>query len=55
MTKNKGVIFKNCAPFINYIKEIDNTEIDHVKDIDMVMSMHNLIQYSNNYSKTSAS
>ena len=27
--KNKGVMFKNCAPFINYKSEINNIEIDN--------------------------
>ena len=39
--RDKGVTFKNCAPFTN------------AKDIDIVMSMYNLIEYSDNYSKTS--
>ena len=38
--RNKGVIFENCAPF---------------KDVDIVMPMYNLIEYSDNYSKISAS
>ena len=37
--RNKGVIFKNCAPFINCISEINNTQIDNSKDIDIVMLM----------------
>ena len=53
--RDKGVIFKNCAPFINCKTEINNTEIDNAKDIDIVMPMYNLIEYSNNYSKTSGS
>ena len=53
--RNKGVIFKNCAPFINCKSEINNTEIDNAKDIDIVMPMYNLIEYSDNYSKTSGS
>ena len=32
-----------------------NTQIDNAKDIDIVMPMYNLIEYSNNYSKASAS
>ena len=40
---------KNCAPFINCKTEINNTEIDNAKDIDIVMSMYNLIEYSDNY------
>ena len=50
--RNKGVIFKNCAPFINCISEINNTQIDNAKDIDIVMPMYNLIEYSDNYAKT---
>ena len=34
---NKKVIFKNCAPFINCISEINNTQADNTKDIDTVM------------------
>ena len=52
---DKGVAFKNCAPFINCISEINNTQIDNTQDIDIVMSMYNLIEYSNNYAKTSGS
>ena len=48
--RNKGKNFKNCAPFINCKGEINNTEIDHVKDIDIVTPMYNLIEYSDNYS-----
>ena len=52
---NKKVIFKNCAPFTNCISEINNTRIDNAKDIDIVMPMYNLIEYSDNYSETSGS
>ena len=51
--RNKGVIFKNCAPFINCKSEINNTEIDNAKHI--VIPMYNLIEYSDNYSKISRS
>ena len=50
---NKKVIFKKCAPFINCISEINNKQVDTAKDIDIVMPMYNLIEYSDNYSKTS--
>ena len=50
--KDKEVIFKNCAPFINFKSEIHNTEIDNAKDTNIVMPMYNLIKYSDNYSKT---
>ena len=52
---NKKVIFKNCAPFANCISEINNTQIDNTKVIDIVMPMYNLIEYSDNYAKTSGS
>ena len=52
---NKKVIFKNCAPFTNCISEINNTQIDNAKDIDIVMSMYNLIEYSENYVKITGS
>ena len=52
---NKGVIFKNCAPFTKCISKINNTEIDNAQDIHIVMPMYNLVEYSDNYSKTSES
>ena len=52
---NKKVIFKNCAPFTNSISKINNTQIDNAKDIDVVMPMYNLIEYSDNYAKTTGS
>ena len=41
--RNKKVIFKNCAPFTDCISEINNKEIDHANDIDVVMPMYNRI------------
>ena len=52
---NRKVIFKNCAPFTNCMSEINNTQVDNAKDIDIVMPMYNLIEYSDNYSKTTGS
>ena len=51
----KKIIFKNCAPFTNCISKINNSNVDNAKDIDIVMSMYNLIEYNDNYSKTSRS
>ena len=45
---NQKVIFRNCT---NCISEINNTQIDNAKDIDIVMLMYNLIEYSDNYAK----
>ena len=49
----KKVILKNCAPFTNCRCEIKNTQVSNAKDTDIVMPMYNLIEYSDNYSKTS--
>ena len=49
---NKKEILKNCVLFTNCISEINNTQVDNAKDIDIVMSMYNLIEYSDNYSVT---
>ena len=53
--RDKGVAFKNCAPFTDCISEIKNTQVDNAKDIDIAMPMYNLIEYSYNYAKTSGS
>lgn len=39
--KNNKVIFKNCWPFINCISEINNTQVDNNKDLDIVIPMYN--------------
>ena len=49
--RNKGVIFKNCAPFTKCISKINETKIDNAQYIDVVMAIYNVIEYSNNYSK----
>ena len=49
---NKKIIFKNCAPFTNCITEINNTHVDDAQYIDIMMPMHNLIEYSDAYLKT---
>ena len=50
---NKKVVFKNCAPLTSCISKINNTEVDNAEYIDIVMPMYKLIEYSDNYSKTS--
>ena len=53
--RDKAVAFKNCAPFTICISVINNIEIDNCKDIEIVMPMDNLREYSDNYAKTSGS
>ena len=52
---NNEVAFKNCAQLINCINEINNVQVDNAKDIDIVLPMYNLIEYTDNYSKISGS
>ena len=51
----KEITFKNCAPFTKCISRINNTDIDNAQNTDIVMPMYNLIEYSDNYSRTAAS
>ena len=51
----RKVIFKNCAPFTNYISETNNTQVDDAHIIDVIMTLFNLIEYSDDYLKTSES
>ena len=47
--------FKYCAPFTKFITKIDGKTIDHDENLDLVMPMYNLIEYSSNYYETTGS
>ena len=49
--RNKAVTFKNNAPFINCISKSNGVKIDNAEDLDVVMPMYNLLEYSKNYKK----
>ena len=51
----KKLIYKNNAPFINCISKINGIKIDNAEDLDVVMPMYNLLEYSKNYRKTTGS
>ena len=51
----KKLVFKNNAPFINCISKINGIKIDNAEDLDVVMPMYNLLEYSKNYKKTTGS
>ena len=53
--RNEKLIFKNYASFTDCISEKYSKEIDHAKDIDVAMPIYNLIECSDNCSKTSGS
>ena len=44
--------FKNCAPFTRCLTHITNEHVSTVENVDIIMPMDNLIQYSDNYSDT---
>ena len=52
---NKNLAFKNNAPFINCISKINGVQIDNAEYLDVVMPMHNLLEYRKNYKKTTSS
>ena len=49
------VVFKNCDPFTRYVTHINDEHIDTAENLDIITSMYNLIEYSDNYSDTSGS
>ena len=53
--RNKVVAFKNNAPFINCISKINGIKINNAENLDVVMPMYNLFEYSKNYRKTAGS
>ena len=54
-TRNMHVTFKNCGPFTNYIIQIIITQVDNVEYLGILILMYDLLEYNNNYSKTSRS
>ena len=51
----KKFAFKNNAPFRSCIEKINSALIDNTEDLDIIMPMRNLLEYSQNYSMTSGS
>ena len=50
--QNRPLILKNNAPFVSYITRINGELIEDADDLDIVMPMYNLLEYSKNYRKT---
>ena len=51
-TRNRPLILKNNAPFVSCVTRINGELIEDADDLDIVMSMYNLLEYSKNYRKT---
>ena len=52
LRRNRPLILKNNAPFVSCMTKINNEFIEDVDDLDIVMPMYNLLEYSKNYRKT---
>ena len=50
--KNRPLILKINAPFVSCITRINNELIEDAEDLDIVMPVYNLLEYSKNYKKT---
>ena len=48
-TEIKNLSFENNAPFRSRVSKINNTFIDNVEDLDIIMPMYNMLEYSDNY------
>ena len=53
--RNKSVAFKNNAPCINCISKINVVQIENAENLDVVIPINNLLEYSKNYRKTTGS
>ena len=51
----KKLVFKSNAPFINCLSKINGVKIDNAEDLDVVMPMYHLLEYSKNYKKATGS
>ena len=49
--QNRPLILKNNAPFISCITRINSELIEDADDLDIVMSMYNLLEYSKTIEK----
>ena len=52
LRRNRPLILKNNAPFVSCMTKINNEFIGDADDLDIVMAMYNLLEYSKNYRKT---
>ena len=52
---NANVCFKNCAPFTRCVTHINDEHLETTEDLDIIMPMYNLLEYSDNYEESSGS
>ena len=47
--ENTNAAFKNCSSFTRCVTHINDEHIDTAENLDIIMPMYNLIEYSDNY------
>ena len=52
---NTNVAFKNCASFTRCATQINDEHVEIAENLDLIMPMYNLIEYSDNYADSSGS
>ena len=52
---NASVVFKNCALFTKCITHINDEHLETAENLDIIMPMYNLLEYSDNYEESSGS
>ena len=52
---NTNVAFKNCAPFTRCVAHINDEHVETAENLDIIMPMYNLLEYSDNYANSSGS
>ena len=52
---NTKVVFKNCHPFTKSVILLNGQRVESAENLDLIMNMYNLIEYSDNYSDSIAS
>ena len=52
---NTNVAFKNCAPFTRCVTHVNVEHVETAENLDIIMPMYNLIEYSGNYADSSGS
>ena len=52
---NTKAAFKNCAPFTRCVTHINDEHVETAENLDIIMPMYNLIEYSDNYADSSGS
>ena len=55
VTADTNVAFKNCASFTRCVTHINDEHVETAENLDTIMPMYNLIEYSDNYADSSGS